>query len=85
MEEFKEINIFENEYHIPVEGTMRKDVDIMCNLSQGIREEGRTEERTNIILTMLKNGFSVEQIARAIDMNNKDVAAIVAGKVPSNI
>ena len=34
----------------------------MCNLSQGIREE----ERTNIILTMLKNGFSVEQIALAI-------------------
>ena len=85
MEEFKEINIFENEYHIPVEGTMRKDVDIMSNLSQGIREEERTEERTNIILTMLKNGFSVEQIARAIDMNIKDVAAIVAGKVPSNV
>ena len=60
---------------------MRKDVDIMCNLSQGIREE----ERTNIILTMLKNGFSVEQIARAIDMNIKDVAAIVARKVPSNV
>ena len=60
---------------------MRKDVDIMCNLSQGIREE----ERTNIILTMLKNGFSVEQIARAIDMNIKDVAAIVAGKVSSNV
>ena len=77
----EKINIFENEYHIPVEGTMRKDVDIMCNLSQGIREE----ERTNIILTMLKNGFSVEQIARAIDMNIKDVAAIVAGKVPSNV
>lgn len=57
----------------------------MCNLSQGIREEGRTEERTNIILTMMKNGFSVEQIARAIDMNIKDVAAIVAGKVPSNV
>ena len=37
----------------------------MCNLSQGIREEGRTEER--------------------IDMNIKDVAAIVAGKVPSNV
>lgn len=81
----EKINIFENEYHIPVEETMRKDVDIMCNLSQGIREEGRTEERTNIILTMLKNGFSVEQIARAIDMNIKDVAAIVAGKVPSNV
>ena len=81
MEEFKGTNLFENEYHIPVEGTMRKDVDIMCNLSQGIREE----ERTNIILTMLKNGFSVEQIARAIDMNIKDVTAIVAGKVPSNV
>ena len=81
----EKINIFENEYHIPVEETMRKDVDIMCNLSQGIREEGRTEERTNIILTMLKNGFSVEQIAKAIDMNIKDVAAIVTGKVPSNV
>ena len=32
-----------------------------------------------------KEDFSVEQIARAIDMNIKDVAAIVAGKVPSNV
>ena len=29
--------------------------------------------------------YSKEQIARAIDMNIKDVAAIVAGKVPSNV
>ena len=32
-----------------------------------------------------KKDFSVEQIARAIDMNIKYVAAIVAGKVPSNV
>ena len=64
-----------------ISNKQRYKEDFIVNLSQGIREE----ERTNIILTMLKNGFSVEQIARAIDMNIEDVAAIVAGKVPSNV
>ena len=34
----------------------------MSNLSQGIREEGRTEERTNIILTMLKMDFQLSRL-----------------------
>ena len=34
----EKLSIIEKEYDIPVEAGMRKEVDTMCNLSQGIRE-----------------------------------------------
>lgn len=41
----EKLNIIGTEYHIPIEDDMRKDVNAMCNLGQGIREKGRTEGR----------------------------------------
>ena len=60
----------------------------MCNLSQGIkedgiaigREEGRAEGEAGIILKMYKNGFSVEQIADATDKKEETVRDMIAGK-----
>ncbi len=37
------LDIIGNEYHIPLQTDFRKDVNIMCNLSQGIKEEGLAE------------------------------------------
>ena len=34
------IRIIGNEYDIPIEENFRKDVSVMCNLSQGIEEKG---------------------------------------------
>ena len=37
------MNIIENEYEINIENNLRRDVSDMCNLSQGLVEEGREE------------------------------------------
>ena len=72
---------------IPIEENFRKDVSVMCNLSQGIEEKGiaigeaRKEEK--IILNMHNNGFTVEQIAMATDKNVEEVKTIIAGKEPA--
>ena len=83
----EKLNIIGNEYDIPIEENFRKDVSVMCNLSQGIKEDGiaigeaRKEEK--IILNMHNNGFTVEQIAMATDKNVEEVKAIIAGKEPA--
>lgn len=82
----EKLNIIGNEYNIPIEENLRKDVSVMCNLSQGIEEKGiaigeaRKEEK--IIFNMYNNGFTVEQIAMATDKNIEQVKAVIAGKEP---
>ena len=39
----------------------------MCNLSQGIKEDGIAIGETRFIMKMYKNGFTAEQIASATD------------------
>lgn len=60
----------------------------MCNLSQGIKEEGieigRREGYAEIIAKLYKNGFSAEQIASATDKTIEEIKAIIAGKKPIN-
>ena len=59
---------------------MRKDVSIMCNLSQGIEEKGIAIGEARIIISMHNNGFTAEQIAAATDKDVEEVKAIIAGK-----
>ena len=79
---------------IPIEEKFRKDVSVMCNLSQGIeekgiakglakgREEGLAKGEAGLIMKMYKNGFTAEQIASATDKDIEEVKAIIAGKEP---
>lgn len=61
----EKLTIIGNEYDIPVEENFRRDVNIMCNLSQGIKEdgiaiglaEGEAKCESRIILNMHKNGL----------------------------
>ena len=39
------LNIIKEEYDIPIEQTIEQEVDVMCNLSQGIKEAGIAEGR----------------------------------------
>ena len=82
----EKLNIIESEYDIPIEESLRKDVSVMCNLSQGIKEDGiaigEAREKAQIILNMYKNGFTAEQIASATDNDIEEVKAIIAGKEP---
>lgn len=80
----EKLNIIEDEYDISVEENIRRDVNIMCNLSQGIEDKGiaigEAKAETRIIIRMHKNGFTVEQIAAVTDKDVKDVEAIIEGK-----
>ena len=79
------INIVEKEYDIPVEGSIREDMNVMCNLSQGIKEEGiaigeaRGEARgeANFILNMHKKGYTLEQIADVAEKSVEEIKAII--------
>ena len=83
----EKLDIIGNEYDIPLEENFRKDMSTMCNLSQGVKEEGiaigRREGHAELITKMYKNGLSVEQIASATDKIVEEVRAIIEGKEKS--
>lgn len=80
----EKLNIIESEYDIPIEEDLRKDVSVMCNLSQGIKEDGiaigKIMAEAQIIITMYNNGYTAEQIAAAINKEVEDVEAIIKEK-----
>ena len=88
----EKLDIIGNEYDIPIEENFRRDVSTMCNLSQGVKEEGiaigrkegYAECEAELIMTMYKNGLSPEQIASATDKTIEEVRTIIAGKEASD-
>ena len=84
----EKLEIIGSEYDIPLEENFRRDVSTMCNLSQGVKEEGiaigRREGHAELILKMYKNGFSAEQIASATDKTIEEIKTIIAGEKMSN-
>ena len=92
----EKLSIIGSEYDIPLEENFRRDVSTMCNLSQGVKEEGiaigRAEGRragyaegeAGLIMTMYKNGLSPEQIASVTDKTIEEVRTIIAGKESPN-
>ena len=85
----EKLNIIGTEYEIPMEEDFRKDVSVMCNLSQGIKEDGiaigKAIGEARIIVKMHNNGFSVQQIADVTDKDLKEVEAIIEGKEPVTV
>ena len=91
----EKLDIIGNEYDIPLEENFRKDMSTMCNLSQGVKEEGiaigrregleegRREGHAELITKMYKNGLSIEQIAFATDKTIEEVKTIIEGKEKS--
>ena len=91
----EKLEIIGNEYDIPLEENFRKDMSTMCNLSQGVKEEGiaigrregleegRREGHAELITKMYKNGLSIEQIASVTDKTVEEVRTIIEGKEKS--
>ena len=71
------IGILKEEYDITEDDNLREDVSEMCNLSQGIKEDGIAIGETGLIQNMHKNGFTAEQIAAATDKNLEEVKTIL--------
>lgn len=51
----------------------------MSNLSQGIREDAIAE----IIVNMYKHGFTVEQIANAVEKSAEEIMTIIKKREPT--
>ena len=77
----EKLDIIGNEFQIPLESDIRKDVSEMCNLSQGIEdrayERGTANGLAKAVLRMHKKGYSIEQISDTLDMDIKDVQDII--------
>ena len=56
---------------------LRKDVNVMCNLSQGIVDETKIEVMINVVMNMHKNKFSLEQISLATNKSIEEVKKII--------
>lgn len=78
----EKLNIIETEYDIPIEDTIRKDVSVTCNLSQGIREDGKAIGETKIILSMHEKGYTIEQIAEVAEKSLSEIKAIIEKRTP---
>ncbi len=63
----EKLRIIETEYDIPVSDKIRKDVNEMCNLGQGVRESGEAIGEAKMILRMHKKGYTLEQIANVAE------------------
>ena len=74
----EKLNIIEKEYDIPLEEDLRKDVSVMCNLSQGIVDDTKVE----IIMNMYENNFSLEQISLATKKSIAEVEKIIKENKP---
>ena len=56
--------------------SFRKDVSIMCNLSQGIVDDTKIE----MIMNMYNNDIAIEKIAIIADKTVEEVKAIIEKK-----
>lgn len=74
----EKLGIIKNEYNIPVDDKLRKDVSAMCNLSQGIRDA----EKIKVIMNMYKKGYTTDQIAEIVEMSIEEVEAIIKKREP---
>ena len=69
----EKLNIIGNEYDIPIEENFRKDVSVMCNLSQGIVDDTKAE----IIMNMYRKGYTLEQIADVTEKSISEIEEII--------
>ena len=85
LREEEKLDILKNEYHIPMKKSIREDVKVMCNLSEGIEErgimkgraEGRTELLKQLVQKKLAKGQCVEVIAEDLVEDVEVIRTIV--------
>ncbi len=78
----EKLEIMETEYHIQTENDIREDVSVMCNLSQGIRDDATNCAIAEVIMTMYEHNFTLEQIAVATKKSVEEVEAVIEKREP---
>ena len=73
----EKLDIIGNEHAIPMEKDFRKDVSIMCNLSQKIKETGIEMGKREMIMKMYSKGYTTAQIADVAEVDVKQIEDII--------
>ena len=73
----EKFDIIGNEFDIPLESNIRKDVNDMCNLSQGIKEQAHAEGLAEAVIKLSKKGYNAAQISDLLDMEVEQVREII--------
>ena len=60
-----------------MEENFRKDVNVMCNLSQGVKEYGMMEEKVKVILKMHQKNYTTAEISDIVDIPEDEVQRII--------
>ena len=72
----EKLNILGKEYEIPMEENFRKEVNVMCNLSQCIEEKGIKEGTLLTLIGLVKdNLLSIDIAAKRINMTESEFKA----------
>ncbi|MCM1240253.1 MAG: hypothetical protein NC331_12850, partial [Lachnospiraceae bacterium] len=69
----EKLGIMEKEYSIAIDDRIREDVSVMCNLSQGIKDNTLAE----VIMTMHEKGYTSAQIAEIVKKTIAEVEAVI--------
>ena len=81
----QKLRVLEHDFQIPVSQQFDKEVSQMCNLSQGILERGREEEKRETAITLFKMGMSIEKIAEAVRASINLVQEWISGSENGNV
>ena len=81
LKEEEKLDILKNEYHIPMEKSIKEDVKIMCNLSDGIEERGIIKGKAELLKQQvqkkLAKGKSIEVIADELEEEVADIKVLI--------
>ncbi len=66
LNEEEKLDILKNEYHIPMEKSIKEDVKVMCNLSEGIEERGIIKGRTELLKQQVRKKLAKGQCVEVI-------------------
>ena len=84
LETSQKYDILENEYDILLNDDLRKDVNVMCNLGQGIEDRAteRATEKANekVVWNMYQEGYTLEQISRVVEISIDEVEKVIKKK-----
>ena len=81
LKEEEKLDILKNEYHIPMKKSIKEDVKIMCNLSEGIEERGIIKGKAELLKQQvqkkLAKGKSIEVIADELEEEVADIKVLI--------
>ena len=67
------IDILQDEYDIAHEDAFKKELVELCNLSEGVFEQGKIQEAKESAQRMYKKGYEIPVIAELLDRTEQQI------------